>query len=305
MESINGIIEILIHFNSFRNIELFNQGLYQLRTKVYFSDKNFKYLALPYMIVKSKSIEEKNKKSSFTDSRNIIQSHISKDTFEFVSQTFLIRYSDEEVRSHFIKIVMDDFCHYRFDIPLEKLQSNPKFVLEIELFFTETLIGQSKLQEKDSNMSISKVEFKSVARQVIQVQYESGIYNESYVPIAFKDLYLCHINMSVSMVHLENYFKSENSVNNPNSLSPIKIDFKGNDSITLDIDSQLKTDIQSLELDPKNLHTINMNYISVVVSLVKMYFSLDCQYKEKLNRLLENLDSEDQNKHLLVKVIRN
>ena len=97
MDSINGLIEILIHFNSFRNIELFNQGLYQLRTKVYYSEKNFKYFALPYSTLKSKSIEEKMSKSSVPDSRNIVPCHTSNDNFEFISQTFLIRYSDEEV----------------------------------------------------------------------------------------------------------------------------------------------------------------------------------------------------------------
>ena len=48
-----------------------------------------------------------------------------------------------------------------------------------------------------------------------------------------------------------------------------------------------------------------MDYVRMVASLVKMYFSLDYQYKEKLKRLLENFDSEDQNKHLLVKNFRN
>lgn len=33
--SLKAIVQILVHFESFRNIDLFNQGLYQLRFRLY------------------------------------------------------------------------------------------------------------------------------------------------------------------------------------------------------------------------------------------------------------------------------
>lgn len=95
--SINSLIEVVIHFNSFKNVELSNQGLYQIRTKIYYLEKNLKYYALPYLTVKSKDIEDQKDKFSLLSSSNIIPSHISESTFEFISKTFLIRYSEEEV----------------------------------------------------------------------------------------------------------------------------------------------------------------------------------------------------------------
>jgi len=97
INTINSLIEILIHFHTFKNVELINQGLYQIRTKIYNLHKNLKYYALPSLQISSKEMEDKKDRYNCLSSSNIIPSHISETTFEFISRSFLIRYSEEQV----------------------------------------------------------------------------------------------------------------------------------------------------------------------------------------------------------------
>jgi hypothetical protein len=97
--SINVFKEFFIHYHCFRNIDLLNQGLYQIRSRIYYLDKTSKNFALPYFHCESKEAEENPKTDESTfRAHNIISSHLGKENqSEFITKSFLIRYSDEEV----------------------------------------------------------------------------------------------------------------------------------------------------------------------------------------------------------------
>lgn len=52
--SFRSVVEVLVHFESFRNIDLFHQGIYFLRTCMYYQKGEKLYYAQPYTIFNAK-----------------------------------------------------------------------------------------------------------------------------------------------------------------------------------------------------------------------------------------------------------
>ena len=52
--SFRSIVEILIHFESFRNIDLYHQGIYYLKSSLYYQKGDQIFYAQPYTIFNAK-----------------------------------------------------------------------------------------------------------------------------------------------------------------------------------------------------------------------------------------------------------
>ena len=58
----DAVLEIIVHLDHFENIDLFRQGLYHIRVKIYNEKKNIKeHLAFPYHIIKSSKHDVKKR----------------------------------------------------------------------------------------------------------------------------------------------------------------------------------------------------------------------------------------------------
>ena len=117
--SLNYLYDILIHFHTYKNIDLINQGIYQIKSKIYTLIDNKKYYAIPYFYTESKDLENKYQ----TDEQeikphNVINSSVSENNYEYITKSFIIRYADEEVE-------LDEFCYYRIEIPTSIPKNNP------------------------------------------------------------------------------------------------------------------------------------------------------------------------------------
>jgi hypothetical protein len=140
--SLKAIVETTLHFESFRNIELFYQGLYFLRCRLY-SEKSDKTReqrlqsegvkqeggcveATPYCSFVSYIQMEKNQRllrkgagQQLTyDHHNLRPSKIEDN--EFQTKTFLIRYCEEEVE-------INDVALFRAEIEVEPEYLNAEF----------------------------------------------------------------------------------------------------------------------------------------------------------------------------------
>ena len=97
--SLKALVEIQLHFDTFRNIDLFYQGLYYIKIRLlYKNNANFDVVQ-PYWNFQTSRQEERNlkMKRAGADNHNLITSCIQDDSATFVTKTFLIRYCEEEV----------------------------------------------------------------------------------------------------------------------------------------------------------------------------------------------------------------
>lgn len=197
--SIYGLTELLIHFHCFRNIDLTNQGLYQIRVKLHYTDKNAKYYAVPYHYNTSKENEEINKKEDKGyNLYNLIAPHTNEINNEYISKSFYIRFSDEEVE-------IDDFCYFRFEIPVNYLSSQNMYNLEFELHYSDSLYTLNKDKNAIATQSqmISDNEFKPVNNQIVVLNFDKESYIESYIPIVYSDNFSSMLNLTIQMANLD------------------------------------------------------------------------------------------------------
>lgn len=315
----NILNEFLIHFHTFRNVDLINQGLYQIRAKIYCTENNKKLFALPNFHTDSKETESilQTDEQSIKP-HNIISSYIVETNFEYVTKTFLIRYSDEEVE-------IDEFCYFRIEIPYSKqIKNDLMYNIEFELFFSDALMSLSKDKKGNQGM-LSNVEFKSVSQQVLIIN-SGGLnqgYVESFAPVVYSDSFSSVLNCSVHMVSLdykmrmnnmtpymleegqitnidksernEKTDKSENltntKINNQNNLNSVSDHQKISDKAPNTLIQFLLDDKDCLyKLEPK---VVDELYEKYVISLLKNFSNLKEKYLKLMNRLFdEKMKSE-------------
>ena len=86
-----GIVEFALHVHKFANIDLLQQGIYQIRFKLHYEDTTYKYYATPHLIHVNQ--HKKAKPSPYM----LTQPFYKEPTSEYLTKLFLIRYCEEEV----------------------------------------------------------------------------------------------------------------------------------------------------------------------------------------------------------------
>ena len=197
--SIYGLTELLIHFHCFRNIDLTNQGLYQIRVRLHYTHNNVKYYGIPYYFNSSKENEELYKKDDKCyNLYNLIAPHTNENNNEYISKSFYIRFSDEEVD-------LDDFCYFRLEIPSNHLSSLNLYNVEFELHYSDSLytLNKDKSAIATQSQMISDSEFKPVNNQVVIVNFDKETFTETYIPIIYTDNFSSMLNLSMHMANLD------------------------------------------------------------------------------------------------------
>lgn len=153
MSSYNAIVSVIVHFETYRNIDLLHQGLYFLRASLTSEDGNSIGLPLDIYISSHVSKAKKNK----IDFHNIMPA--STDETNFNTKTFTIRYCEEEIE-------LNDICEFRLEIPVSEKYLTANYILETQLHFGEftKIGGVEKISQYAQNIKES-VEFKMVAGQ--------------------------------------------------------------------------------------------------------------------------------------------
>lgn len=104
--ALNAIYEVIIHFESFRNIDLFHQGLYQLQATLSYTldgetqvrlNSTQKLPTYPVFTLASRVSREKRRKLKHNDPHHIISAKLNEQTNSFLTRGFVIRYCEEEV----------------------------------------------------------------------------------------------------------------------------------------------------------------------------------------------------------------
>ena len=123
--SLRAVIESSLHIEHFRNIDLFNQGFYCLKLKLYHLNHNEnKIYSFPLEINLSDTAEKKREyikeNSKSKDLTDVTEGFLDDDEKAFFTRSFVIRYFDEEVE-------INDICTFRSEIEVREGFLNTDF----------------------------------------------------------------------------------------------------------------------------------------------------------------------------------
>ena len=188
--SIRAIIESSFHVEHFRNIDLFNQGFYSLRVKMYHMEGLTKVYSFPLEISLSETAEKKrefnrdnNKSRELTD---VTEGFLDDAEHSFFTRSFVIRYFDEEVEAN-------DICTFRSEIEVKEGFLNTEFFVETDLFYIELKnMGTAKLADKVKQV-IENFPLKSVSKASFKInKFGHGI--SEYFPLVFEGQFFWQFN---------------------------------------------------------------------------------------------------------------
>ena len=207
--SLNHLYELMIHFHTYKNIELLNQGVYQIKSRIYVMIKNKKYYAIPYFFTESKDLEnlyqteEHSNKNPF-----IINNEINENNYEYTTKSFFIKYADEEIE-------LDEFCYFRIEIPEKFIKNGINFFCQFDLWSSDlpnsSSAGEQKSsKEKDYNSLIPKLNFKYIQTETVEITNNpidksemTDSFNEAYSPIVFHANYFSLLRISIHKILID------------------------------------------------------------------------------------------------------
>jgi len=194
--SIRSVIEVALHFESFRNIDLFHQGLYHLKTRLYKEgDAEERSTAVPcgYLASQPQASQQKPKPAR-PDHHHLIPAHIIEDQYTFSTRSFLIRYCEEEVE-------LNDIGQFRIELTPEEVEKGASLLLEVDLMFAD-LTQHGGADRFGEQPDVDSTEFKSVSTQVLRLRgSHKGIHEFS--PVVFDEFHFCVANIIVHSTLLD------------------------------------------------------------------------------------------------------
>lgn len=171
---------VAVQIYKFKNIELFKQGIYQIRLRVVYEHNSLTHFAEPVQLIANS--EKEDKKNSY----KVIPAHILDEFSCFNTRIMLVRYQEEG-------IVLDEGCEFRFSVPI-----GDEFNLKIlaDLYFTN-LEHDNKKKEIFRKLNDNPVISCISSKEFIVKRPNSPI--SAYLPLSFDPMFFC---IAESVVHI-------------------------------------------------------------------------------------------------------
>lgn len=182
--SLRSIIEFSLHIDTFRNIDLFHQGIYKLNISI-LKDSVYAY---PYNFI--------SKYTPTLDDPHQITSTSLEETF-IDTKSFLVRYFDELVR-------IEETYYLRAEVELDKNTHQSYFTLKFDLLFTD-FGGRISIDDiKHNNPSVFSYETISSCEFLLKFP---NSFQTNCVPVVFDDNHCCLISSVVSYLLIDYKFR--------------------------------------------------------------------------------------------------
>eukprot|EP00741_Cyanophora_paradoxa_P017536 tig00020996_g16940.t1 len=195
--SIYAVCELLVHFDSFRNIDLFQQGWYHIRTRIY-SEKT---MSPGVPITHFKTSSHASGPGLF-----VVPAHMDTEKMTFACRTFSVMYCDDRGD-------LGDVGYFRIELETNKDMTVEPVMIEFELMFCSA---------SRKTPPSSGADFERVAVQRIRIQnLTKGIH--SYFGAMFDEWHLVLANIMVHSVLLDFRFRSTPPV----AYDPTKVEKTG------------------------------------------------------------------------------
>ena len=162
------ICEILVHIETFKNIDLACQGLYKLCISVYNDETQELIQANPCSVTKANS----TRKSVASQNHNIIPPGPDGNNIE--SKSFIIKYCDEEID-------LNDICHFRIELNVGR--KPPTLKLTAKLMYCDITDLRNSLHDPSI---VEIAEFKCVNEMTYEISSAFTALFE-FLPITFEN----------------------------------------------------------------------------------------------------------------------
>lgn len=288
--SLRAIIESSFHIEHFRNIDLFNQGFYALRVKLYHTDGMNTHYSYPLEINLSDTSEKKrelNKEGTKSrDLTDVTDGFLDDTEKAFFTRSFVIRYFDEEVE-------INELCTFRSEIEVKEGFLNTDFFIEAELFYIELKsMGGTKLPDKVKLVSETfPLQPVSTAKFKIN-KFAHGI--SEYFPIIFEGQYFCQFNCTLHSCLVDMRFRPfpqhlEEHGGQYDAESEAKFFFKDENGLVPE------------ELNFKKVDKVYTEYINI---FSHMYDRITGKFKRYISECLEPEQVEQMEERVTVPPLR-
>ena len=186
-------IFIAIQLDTFKNIELFKQGLYQIRIRISYDLNNKIMFAIPEKIW-THNLKQNPKNSSFVHPAHILDQYNC-----FNSRVMLVRYQEETIH-------LQESCVFSCKISEDLRVFSVR--VHTDLYFTNL---ENKAVEKSSLRSLNpSPDFRCVVNKEHLV---TNIFNSlsHYLPISFDPKFFCSLD-SIIHIYTTKYVKLDSSL---------------------------------------------------------------------------------------------
>ena len=209
------VFELVVHLSSFKNVDLFRQGLYYIRAQFYTErtddlGKRVKHLrAMPYHLLEppptsplppSPPFHSRNFSSTVSPSSPsfpVFPPFIDDSSHTFSSSTFRVQYCEQS-------IPLNDACLFRLE--LNSRERSPVY-LDLELLYAEwTATDIMKGRDPPAPAQFERVSLRSY---LLGTVYTGGVH--SYVPVTFDESHFCSVDAMVHSMLMEFRFKAPGS----------------------------------------------------------------------------------------------
>ena len=124
--ALKALLEILVHLDKFRNIDLFFQGVYYLKLRLLCGRQPMH----PYWNFTTSRQDQKDKyMPPGTDPHNVFRP-VTPDDESYVSKGVMIRYSEEEAE-------INEVCMFRCELDIEPGFQQTEILMEVSMFFSD------------------------------------------------------------------------------------------------------------------------------------------------------------------------
>mmetsp|Transcript_13269 Transcript_13269/g.24882 ORF Transcript_13269/g.24882 Transcript_13269/m.24882 type:complete len:678 (-) Transcript_13269:764-2797(-) len=179
-----GVVELIIHLEGFRNIDLSRQGIYFLRLSIETCLTN--QFAQPISL---SSPVQSQAKSSHRTAHNLFPAFIQGSTNHFCSRGFLIRFSEEDIE-------LNDLCVFRIELDSSEQTLHQSLILHVDLMFYDTPHGML-----DGIMTTARsLDVKTDFKKLDSIDYQIRSATEgmhAYVPLTFHSSTFSLLNMTI------------------------------------------------------------------------------------------------------------
>ena len=185
--SLRAIVEIIVHLESFRNIDLFQQGLYFLQFEIFHSVNGKKFSASPYNIC----TPEINSKGSAKIPGQL-------EDIYFKSQTFYIKYCDEDIDINEISV-------FRTEVEVNNEETIPHLSVKCSLMYSD-LGGRINDKVLKSLLENPPTFNPEASAEIKILNFIEGV--NQFLPIIFDDSHFCLMNSTIHVILIDFRFRA-------------------------------------------------------------------------------------------------
>ena len=184
-----GIIDILINIDSFRNIDLFYQGLYYIQFQVYQEINSEKIYSCPY--------DFQSDSDPIISMHSLVPPQIVESLSSYCTKVFMIKYSEEIVQIHETGI-------FRLET---SLHSCPELLIQAELFFTDLKgdLSPESISKFIKGSSSAQPFAKAGSCYFKATNWKYGV--NQFCPIVFHDTYSSVVRITMHTMLLDYRFR--------------------------------------------------------------------------------------------------